>query len=136
MTAIDPIPPGPRLVPYLAVDDATAALKFYVDVLGMQEQNRIPMDDGRIGHAELALGNAQLFLSDEFPEIGVIGPKQCGGSPVSLLLYVRDVDAVVERVLAAGGSQEGETKDEVFGARTAKVRDPFGHRWFLHTRTQ
>ncbi|MBL4684920.1 MAG: VOC family protein [Nannocystaceae bacterium] len=75
MTAIDPIAPGPRLVPYIAVDDATAALRFYADVLGMRECSRIAMADGRIGHTELEIGNVRLYLSDEFPEIGVLSQK-------------------------------------------------------------
>lgn len=133
---VAPIPPGPRLVPYLAVSDARAAIEFYVDVLGMQEDSRIEMDDGRIGHAELALGHAKLYVADEFPEIDIVGPATRGGTTVSLHLYVEDVDAVVAAALEAGATQEGATKNALHGDRTAKIVDPFGHRWLLATRIE
>ncbi len=128
---VDPIPPGPRLTPYLAVHDAGRAVDFYVRVLGMEEVSRLQMDDGRLGHVELAIGNARIFLSDEFPEIDVKGPKARGGASVSLHLYVENVDAVVAAAVEAGATQEGETKDEFHGDRSAKLVDPWGHRWML-----
>ena len=133
---VSPIPPGPRLVPYLAVGDARAAIRFYVEVLGMSETSRIEMDDGRIGHAELSLGHAELYLSDEFSEIDVVGPATRGGTSVSLHLYVEDVDAVVAAAREAGATQQGETQNKPHGDRTATVIDPFGHRWMLATRIE
>lgn len=121
----------PGLLPYLAVDDALAAIALYTEVFGAKERYRLPMGDA-IAHAELDIGDARILLSSEFPQIDVVGPKQLGGTSVSLLLYVEDVDAVVGRALAAGFTQEGETKNEFFGDRAAKLVDPFGHRWMLN----
>ncbi|MEM6294576.1 MAG: VOC family protein [Myxococcota bacterium] len=130
--SVPPIPPGPRLRPYLACHDAAAAIDFYTAVFGMTEVARLEMPDGSIAHAEVALGEEYLYLSSEFPDMGVVGPMTAGHSTLALMLYVENVDAVVEKVLAAGGTQDGETKDEFFGDRSAKIVDPFGHRWFLH----
>jgi len=135
-TNVSPIPAGPRLTPYLAVSDAAEAIEFYIGVLGMREVSRMQMDDGRVGHAELAIGNARVFLSDEFPEMGVQGPNTRGGTTVSLHLYVADIDGVVVAALAAGATQHGETKDEFHGDRSAKLVDPWGHRWMLASRIE
>ncbi len=130
--SVPPIPPGPRLRPYLACHDAAAAIDFYTSVFGMTEVARLAMPDGSIVHAEVALGNDHLYLSSEFPDMGIVGPKTAGHSTMALMLYVEDVDTIVAKVVEAGGTQQGETKDEFFGDRSAKVTDPFGHRWFIH----
>ncbi|HJL17398.1 MAG TPA: VOC family protein [Sandaracinaceae bacterium LLY-WYZ-13_1] len=137
MSDIDPIPPGLRLISYLAVRDAEAALAFYADVLGASVITKIPMGDGRLGHAELALpGDARLFLSDEFPEMNVAGPAALGGTPVSLMLYVEDVDATAARAVEKGAELQGAIEDQIHGDRTARLVDPFGHRWFLSSRIE
>lgn len=136
MSTIDPIPPGPRLIPSLIVRDATAALAFYVRALGFVETTRLRMSDGRIGHAELELGTARIYLADEFPEVHCTGPDPERGTSVSLSLYVHDVDAVVATAVEAGATLEGEVKNEFYGDRTARLRDPFGHRWMLHARIE
>jgi len=124
-----------QLQPYLSVRDAAKAIDFYVEVFGMTERYRLPMGD-RIGHAELRFAGARLLLADEFPELGIVGPLTRGGTTVSLTIYVDDVDAFCVRALAAGATQEGETRDEFFGDRVAKIVDPFGHRWFVHQRQE
>lgn len=128
--------PSPRLRPYLACADADAALAFYQRVFGMHCTQCLRMPDGKVGHAELTLPDLCLHVSSEFPEANVCAPPRLGGTAVALLLYVDDVDAVVRAAVEAGATQDGETKDEFFGDRTAKLTDPFGHRWFVHTRVE
>ena len=123
------------LQPYLAVRDAAAAIEVYTRVFGAREVYRLRMGD-KLGHAELDIGSARLLISDEFPEMGVVGPLGQEGHSVSLLLYVEDVDATVTRALDEGFTQEGETKNEFFGDRAAKLRDPFGHRWMVHQKVE
>lgn len=130
------LPDEPLLQPYLTVHDAEAAIDFYVGAFGFAERYRLAMPDGRVGHAELERGRARLLVADEFAEAGILGPKSRGGSTVGLMLYVEDVDAFVEAARAAGCEQEGATADQFFGDRAAKLRDPFGHRWFIHQRLE
>jgi PhnB protein len=134
---VDPIPPEyPRLSPYLAVNNAHAAIGFYCDVLGAVERLRLSGRDGKIGHAELEFGGSVLMLADEFPEAGNQSPKTLGGTAVTLSLYVGDVDAVHARALAAGAIELRPPADQFYGDRTAGFEDPFGHRWFLASRTE
>ena len=119
------------LVPYLAVDDAAAALDWYRDVFGAVEVMRFVGDDGRVGHAEIVIGDAQLFLSDEYPDLDVIGPKARGGTSVMLHLEVVDVDHSHRRAVAAGATSPRPPADQGHGNRSATVIDPFGHRWML-----
>ncbi|WP_395359212.1 VOC family protein [Streptomyces sp. YH02] len=127
---VQPIPEGyPRVTPYLCVDGAAAGIDFYTAVLGAEERMRMPAPGGRIGHAELALGNAVIMLADEFPDIGFRSPKSIGGTPVTLHVYVADVDAVFARALAQGAKELSAVKDEFYGDRTGQFEDPFGHRW-------
>lgn len=129
-------PPAPSgLMPYLSVAGAAAAIEWYTEVFGAREQVRYDADDGRIGHAELVIQGAELAIADEYPEYGVRGPLSIGGTPVSLSLAVPDVDAVFAAATAAGARVEREPTDEPYGARTAVIRDPFGHRWLLQTFT-
>ncbi|MFJ2932555.1 VOC family protein [Streptomyces sp. NPDC087219] len=127
---VQPIPEGyPRVTPYLCVDGAAAGIDFYVSVLGAEERMRMPAPDGRIGHAELAIGNSVIMLADEFPDLGFRSPKTIGGTPVTLHVYVADVDAVFARALAQGAKELSAVKDEFYGDRTGQFEDPFGHRW-------
>lgn len=124
------------LKPYLCVADGTAAITWYVDVLGAVEQVRYTGDDGRIGHAELTIEGAAFMLSDEYPELGVpvVAPTTLGGTPFSMHLEVPDVDAVHARVVAAGDATIGRSPhDEAYGARSFDMVDPFGHRWMIQT---
>ena len=122
---------GQGLVPYLCCPDAAAAIEFYVSVFGATEVQRWTDDSGRIGHAELSLAGEPLFLSDEYPEIGVRGPRAYGGTPVSLVLSVADPDATVARAVAAGATVERPVKDQDDGSRAGWIFDPYGHRWNL-----
>lgn len=130
-----PIPSDYRsAVPYLIVDGAAAALEFYREAFGAVETLRLAYPDGRIGHAEIRIGDGVVMLADEHPEFDCIGPRSIGGSPVGLMLYVADVDAMFARAVAAGAQVKREVRDEFYGDRTGHLIDPFGHRWTLASR--
>ncbi len=132
MATVNPIPDGyPRVTPYLCVDGAAAAIDFYTAVFKATERMRMASPDGRIGHAELQLGPAVIMLSDEHPEIDVRGPKAFGGTPVTISVYVEDVDAVFARALAAGARSLRPVADQFYGDRVGQFEDPFGHRWHV-----
>ncbi|MFF8835449.1 VOC family protein [Streptomyces sp. NPDC015130] len=135
--AVQPVPEGyPCLTPYLCVDGAADAIDFYVSVLGAVERMRMPAPGGIIGHAELAFGNSVVMLADEFPGLDFRSPKVVGGTPVTLHLYVEDVDAVFAKALARGAKELQPVKDEFYGDRTGQLEDPFGHRWNLATHVE
>lgn len=119
--------------PYLVVKDAARALEFYKKAFNARELYRLDMPGGKVGHAEFEIGNSRLMLADEFPEMGARGPETLGGTPVSFLLYVEDVDAFFKQALAAGGQEERPVKDQFYGDRAGTLRDPFGHRWTIAT---
>jgi PhnB protein len=131
MATVDPIPQGyPRVTPYLHVDGAGAAIDFYTEVLGATERMRMPGDSPEsIGHAEIEIGNSVIMLADEFPDMGVLGPKSIGGSPVTIMVYVEDVDAVFDKAVRAGARALEEPTDQFYGDRSGQFEDPFGHRW-------
>lgn len=135
--AAKPIPDGyPRVTPYLCVDGADAAIAFYTKVLGATEKVRMGAPLGKIGHAELELGDSIVMLADEHPEVGFLGPKTVGGTPVTISVYVEDVDAVYERAVAEGASAERPVEDQFYGDRTGQFQDPFGHRWHVATHVE
>jgi PhnB protein len=137
MPNVKPIPEGSGApTPYLTVSNGAAAIEFYKKVFGAEELMRMAEPDGRVGHAELKIGNGIIMVSDEYPEIGVLSPKTVGGSPVAIHLYVEDVDAVFERALAAGASVLRPIEDQFYGDRAGKFADPFGHLWFCATHTE
>jgi PhnB protein len=121
------------LAPYLIVKGAARAIEHYVKVFGATEIYRLVEPSGKIGHAELEIAGSRFMLADEYPDWGALSPVTVGGSPVSLHLYVDDVDALVARAVDAGATLLRAVKDEFFGDRTAQVVDPFGHKWFLAT---
>ncbi|MFB7374997.1 VOC family protein [Streptomyces sp. NPDC056222] len=134
---VQPIPEGyPRVTPYLCIDGAAAAIDFYVSVLGAVEKMRMPAPGGKIGHAELELGNSVVMLADEYPDIGFRSPKSVGGTPVTLHVYVEDVDAVFAMALSLGATEVSPVKDEFYGDRTGQFEDPFGHRWNVATHVE
>ncbi|MDQ4085824.1 MAG: VOC family protein [Actinomycetota bacterium] len=135
---VKPIPEGyPRVVPYLHVDGAGAAIDFYTKVLGATERMRMPGDTpDKIGHAELQIGDAVVMLADEFPDMDVRGPRSVGGTPVTICVYVEDVDAVVERATSAGARVLRPVEDQFYGDRTGTFEDPFGHRWTIMTHVE
>jgi PhnB protein len=135
--AVKSIPDGYHAVtPYLIVTDAASAIEFYKKALGAREMLRIPAPAGRIGHAELRFGDSVIMLADEFPDIGARGPQSFGGSPVSIHLYVEDVDAVFRQALAAGAILVKPVKDQFYGDRMGSFTDPFGHSWHIATHTE
>jgi PhnB protein len=134
---VRPIPTGWHgATPCLTVKDAAAAIEFYRRALGAEEVLRIEAPAGLIGHAELRIGKAIVMLSEEYPDMGIVGPLALGGSPVGIHLYVEDVDAAVGRAVAAGATLLRPVADQFYGDRTAKLADPFGHIWHLATRQE
>ncbi|HLL86890.1 MAG TPA: VOC family protein [Thermoleophilaceae bacterium] len=130
MPDVSPIPADyPRVTPYLHVDGAAAAIDFYTDILGAEERMRMPGPEGKLGHAELQIGGSIVMLADEFPAMGVRGPKSIGGTPITLHVYVEDVDAVFDAALAAGAKSVRAVENQFYGDRTGQFEDPFGHRW-------
>jgi PhnB protein len=136
-TKATPVPEGYHSVtPCLAVNDAASAIAFYKEAFGATELMRMPAPGGKVGHAELEIGDSRIMLADEYPEMGFRSAKAYGGSPVGLHLYVEDVDAVARRAVAAGARELRPVKDQFYGDRTGSFEDPFGHVWHLATRKQ
>jgi PhnB protein len=137
MAAVKPIPEAyPQVTPYLCVEGAGAAIDFYARVLGTTERMRMQTPEGTVSHAELQLGDSLIMLADEFPELGVRSPKAFGGSPVTLSVYVEDVDAVFERAQQAGATVLRPLEDQFYGDRSGQFEDPFGHRWTVASRVE
>ena len=135
---VKPIPEDyPRVVPYVHVDGASAAIDFYTEVLGATERMRMPGDTpDKIGHAELQIGDAVIMLADEAPDMDIRGPKTVGGTPVTICVYVEDVDAVMDRATAAGGRTLRPVENQFYGDRTGTFEDPFGHHWNVMTHVE
>jgi PhnB protein len=130
----NPVPAGQHTVaPYLAVQNGVEALEFYQQAFGATEVYRLIMPDGRLGHAEIRLGDSLIMLADEFPEYGVKAPPTLGGSPVSIHLYVADVDVFVAQAVAAGAKEVKPVMDQFYGDRSGQLEDPFGHLWWVAT---
>ena len=131
--AVNAIPEGYHSVtPYLVVDGAAAAIDWYERAMGAVEIMRMPMGD-RIGHAEIRIGDSVLMLSDEWPDMNLLGPKARGGVTASLMIYVPDVDAAFAQAIQAGATQERGVADQFYGDRSGTLVDPFGHRWMIST---
>jgi PhnB protein len=124
------------VTPYLCVRDAKRAIAYYTEAFGAVEKYRLEEPNGRIGHAELAIGPSTIMLSDEYPEFGVQSPTSIGGTAVALHLPVPDVDAIAASAVKAGGTLKEAVKDQFYGERTGTLIDPFGHRWMISTRTE
>jgi PhnB protein len=112
------------------------AMEFYAKAFGAREVMCMKMPDGRIGHAEMQIGDCRIMMADEYPEIEAFGVKHYGGSPVSLMLYTEDCDAMYARALAAGAESQREPADQPYGIRMCGVRDPFGYKWWIGTQIQ
>lgn len=131
---VKPIPDGYHsITPYLIIKGAAAAIDYYKKAFGAIETVRMPQPDGRVGHAELKIGDAMFMLADEFPEMNIVSPNTLGNSPVGLLLYVKDADATFNKAVALGGQIEKPMADQFYGDRTGTVKDPFGHKWTIAT---
>jgi len=121
------------LTPYLIVQGASKAIDFYKNAFGATEIFRMPMPDGRVGHAELKIGDAVLMLADEYPEMGAVSPSSLGNSPVGILLYVADTDTVTNKAVSLGATIEKPLANQFYGDRSATIKDPFGHKWTIAT---
>jgi PhnB protein len=135
--AVKPIPEGYHTVtPYLAVDDAAEAIEYYKKAFGAKERARMEAPEGRIGHAELEIGDSLVMLSDPFPQATTRSPKELGGTSASIFLYVEDVDAVVKQAVDTGSTITMEVADQFWGDRFGSVQDPFGHLWSIATHVE
>jgi PhnB protein len=129
-----PIPEGYHsITPYLTIRDASRAIEFYKKAFGACEVSRMDFPGGKVGHAELQIGDSKIMLSDEFPEMGGRGPQSVGGTPVLLHLYVEDADAVVRQAVSVGAKAINPVEDQFYGDRGGKLEDPFGHVWYVAT---
>lgn len=120
-----------ELFPYLRVKSAGRAIEFYARAFGAKEKFRLTEPSGRIGHAELEFGTTTLMLSEEYPELGFLGPQSIGGTSCSIHLHVEDCDALIARALECGATLVRPACDAFYGERSGTVRDPFGHEWML-----
>ena len=135
--AVKPIPDGYHSVtPYLILDDAARALEFYKQAFGAVELLRMPGPNGKIGHAEIRIGDSPIMLADEAPAMGARSARTIGGSPISLMVYVENVDAMVAQAVAAGGKLVRPVADQFYGDRTGGIDDPFGYHWYLATHVE
>jgi PhnB protein len=135
--ATKPIPEGYHTVsPYLAVEDAARAIEYYTRAFGAKEAVRMDAPGGKIGHAELEIGDSRIMLSDPFPQASTKPPKELGGTSGSVFLYVEDVDATVKQAVDAGASVTMEVADQFWGDRFGTITDPFGHVWSIATHVE
>jgi PhnB protein len=135
--ATSPIPAGYHSVtPYLCIKGAAKAIEFYTKAFGATELLRMGQPDGRVGHAEIQIGDSRIMLADEFPERGFLGPRGGERSPVMLHIYIADVDAVFARALAAGAKAVRPIADQFYGDRGGMLEDPFGHSWYIATHVE
>jgi PhnB protein len=134
---VQPIPEGyGTLTTYLAVDDAAGAIEYYKKAFGAKERGRMEAPGGKVGHAELEIGDSLLMLSDALPQFATRSPKELGGTSVSIFMYVEDVDATVQQAVDAGGTVTMEVADQFWGDRFGTVQDPFGHLWSVATHVE
>ena len=133
-TKVEPIPKGYEgATPYLIIKGAAKALEFYTKAFGATEIMRVPAPEGKVGHAEIKIGNAIIMLADEFPEMGAQSPKTIGGTPVTVMVYVDDVDTVFDRAVKAGATSLRPVEDKFYGDRGGEFEDRWGHRWSIAT---
>jgi PhnB protein len=131
---VNPIPEGYQsITPHLIIDGAADAIEYYKKAFGAEELFRMPGPGGKLGHAEIKIGNSHIMLCDEFPEMGAKGPQAGVRSPVSLMLYVDNVDEVFARAVEAGAKETMAVADMFWGDRYGKLTDPFGHDWAIAT---
>jgi PhnB protein len=134
---VNPIPEGYHSVtPYLVVDGAAQALEFYTKAFGATELMRMAGPGGKIGHAEIMIGDSHIMLADEHPEQGHRGPKSIGGTPVGIMLYVPDVDSMFRTAISLGATETRPVEDQFYGDRMGALTDPFGHNWMIATHVE
>jgi len=126
-----------EVIPYLYIKGAAKAIEFYTRAFGARETYaRITDGDGRVGHAEITIGASTLILADEHPAIGVVSPATLGGSHISFVINVPDVDGMIKQAVAAGGRLSRPVEDKFYGHRSGEITDPFGYRWTLSTKIE
>ena len=131
----NPIPQGySTIVPYISVKNAGEAIAYYKKAFGAEELFRMPMPDGKIAHAEIKIGDSPVMMCDE--QEGHKSPKNYGGTPVSLMIYVKDVDRIFKQAIAAGGKEQRPVVDQFYGDRSGTLADPFGHVWTVSTHVE
>jgi PhnB protein len=132
--AVKPIPEGYHTAtPYLIIEGAAEAIEFYKKAFGATELFRFPAPDGKIGHAEIKIGDSPIMVADAYPDMGHNSPKTLGGSPVSLMIYVEDVDTIFNQAVESGAAVKEAISDKFYGDRMGTVIDPFGHIWHVST---
>jgi PhnB protein len=132
--AVKPIPDGYHAVtPYLIIKGAADAIEYYKRAFGATELFRFPTPDGKVGHAEIKIGDSPIMLADEYPDMGYKGPQTLGGSPTSIMIYVEDVDTIFNQAVAEGATIKEALQDKFYGDRMGTIIDPFGHRWHIAT---
>lgn len=132
--SVKPIPDGYHTVtPYLIIAGAAKAIEFYKAAFGATELLRLPTPDGNVAHAEIKIGDSPIMMADEVPGMGYRGPLGLGGTSVSILLYVPDVDALSRQAEAAGAKVVRPLQDQFYGDRSCTLSDPFGHVWTIAT---
>jgi PhnB protein len=122
--------------PYLIIKGAAGALEFYKNAFGASEVMRMPGPGGTVGHAEIKIGRAIIMLADEFPDMNCKSPQSFGGSPVSIMVYVKDVDTFVKRAVSAGAKVLKPVANQFYGDRSGSLEDPFGHQWHFATHVE
>ena len=133
MADVKSIPDGYHSVtPYLIIQGAADAIEFYKKAFGATELFRME-HEGKVGHAEIKIGDSPIMLADEHPEMGHVGPKTLGGSPVGIMIYVDDVDTIFNQAIESGGEQVKPLQDQFYGDRSGTLKDPFGHVWTVAT---
>ena len=137
MSTVKPIPEGYHsITPYLMIKGANEAIEFYKKAFGATEVMRLDGPNGSVGHAEIKIGDSHVMLADEWPDMGHLGPKSIGGTPVGICLYVEDADAVYQKAIDAGATVLKPIQDQFYGDRSGTVFDPFGHMWTIGTRIE
>ena len=137
MAKVNPIPEGYHSVtPYLSIKGAAKAIEYYKEVFGATELFRMGAPEGKIGHAEIKIGNSPIMLADEFPEMEFVSPQTLGGSPIGLMIYVDDVDTMFNKAIGAGATEVKPLQDQFYGDRSGTLKDPFGHVWTVATHVE
>ena len=137
ITKVNPIPRGYHTAtPYLTIKNAAKAIEFYKAAFDAREIMRMSEPSGKVGHAEIQIGDSRVMLSDEYPDWGALSPETIGGTPVSLMLYVENVDELFAQAVRAGAKELMAVSTQFYGDRCGKVQDPFGHKWMIATHVE
>lgn len=137
MAKTNPIPEGYHSVtPYLSIKGAAKAIDYYKQAFGATELFRMAGPDGKIGHAEIKIGDSPIMLADEFPEMEFVSPQTLGGTPVGIMIYVDDVDKIYKQAISGGGKEVKPLQNQFYGDRSGTLKDPFGHVWTVATHVE